>query len=89
MVAMKTKIRFRKAKVKKSQKKWNLRKLAQMEKEFNKEVDIGLQQMDSTTLQDRWVRLRDSITNGAEKTIGYEEVKKAKSHGLRRTWSSK
>lgn len=78
MVAMKTKIRFRRAKVKKAQKKWNLRKLAKLEKEFNKEVEVGLHQVNSAALEGRWQRLRDSMISSAKKIIGYEEKTRAK-----------
>ena len=78
LVAMKTKIRFRKARVKKSQKKWNLKNLTKMEKEFNSQIEIGLKQSRASTMDEKWIRLRDSVIDGAKKTIGYEEIRKAK-----------
>jgi hypothetical protein len=78
LVAMKTKIRFRKARVKKAQRKWNVKNLAKMQKEFNREIEIGLRQNDSGQLDEKWMRLRDSVINGARKTIGYESARKPK-----------
>lgn len=78
LVKMKTKIQFRPVKIKKSQRKWNLRRLKEASKDFNRDIEKGLQKDGESNVNTHWEQLKKTITESAVKIIGYEKQENTK-----------